>query len=129
MKAVLGIPRTAFLFSQSQAGFYLVEREPMMRMSTSLFALCCQSRARCHECCGPLRQFSLTAGGRTAARTAKSVLHFNVKESVATSTHAGTPWLRYIRQHAEDRVQFWLFDGWACRPIALRYGWVCEPLG
>ena len=46
------------------------------------------------------------------ARTPKSVFHFNVPGSVATSTHAGLPWLRYIRQHVGERVHFWPFDGW-----------------
>ena len=45
------------------------------------------------------------------ARTAKSVFHFDVQGSVAKSTHAGIPWLRYIRQHATDHVHFWPFDG------------------
>jgi hypothetical protein len=44
---------------------------------------------------------------------AKSVFHFDVQGSVAKSTHAGIPWLRYIRQHAIDRVHFWPFDGWS----------------
>jgi len=43
---------------------------------------------------------------------AKSVFHFDVPGSVAKSTHAGLPWLRYIRQRVGDRVQFWPFDGW-----------------
>jgi len=47
------------------------------------------------------------------ARTAKSVFRFDVQGSVAKSTHAGIPWLRYIRQHAEDHVHFWPFDGWS----------------
>lgn len=34
----------------------------------------------------------------------------------AKSTHAGIPWLRYIRQHAKDHVHFWPFDGWSPRP-------------
>lgn len=46
------------------------------------------------------------------ARTAKSVFHFDVQGSVAKSTHAGIPWLRYIRLHSKDRVHFWPFDGW-----------------
>jgi hypothetical protein len=46
------------------------------------------------------------------ARTAKSVFHFNVPGSVAKSTHAGLPWLRYLRQHLGSRVHFWPFDGW-----------------
>jgi hypothetical protein len=43
---------------------------------------------------------------------AKSVFHFDVQGQVAKSTHAGIPWLRYIRQHAKDSVHFWPFDGW-----------------
>ena len=46
------------------------------------------------------------------AGSAKSVFHFDVPGSVAKSTHAGLPWLRYIRQKAGDRVHFWPFDGW-----------------
>jgi hypothetical protein len=43
---------------------------------------------------------------------AKSVFHFDVPGSVAKSTHAGLPWLRYIRRKLGDRVHFWPFDGW-----------------
>jgi len=43
---------------------------------------------------------------------AKSVFHFDVPGSVAKSTHAGIPWLRYLRSRAGDRVHFWPFDGW-----------------
>jgi len=43
---------------------------------------------------------------------AKSVFHFDVPGSVAKSTHAGLPWLRYIRQQVGDQVHFWPFDGW-----------------
>ena len=43
---------------------------------------------------------------------AKSVFHFDVQGQVAKSTHAGIPWLRYIRQRMGERVQFWPFDGW-----------------
>lgn len=50
------------------------------------------------------------------ARTAKSVFHFDVQGSVAKSTHAGIPWLRYIRQQAKDRAHFWPFDGWSVPP-------------
>jgi len=45
------------------------------------------------------------------AGTAKSVFHFDVQGSVAKSTHAGLPWLRYLRQ-AANWVHFWPFDGW-----------------
>jgi hypothetical protein len=44
---------------------------------------------------------------------AKSVFHFDVPGQVAKSTHAGLPWLRFIRQQLGERAQFWPFDGWA----------------
>jgi hypothetical protein len=44
---------------------------------------------------------------------AKSVFHFDVQGSVAKSTHAGIPWLRFIREQLGPRVHFWPFDGWA----------------
>ena len=43
---------------------------------------------------------------------AKSVFHFDVPGSVAKSTHAGLPWLRYLRQKLASRIFFWPFDGW-----------------
>lgn len=43
---------------------------------------------------------------------AKSVFHFDVQGSVAKSTHAGIPWLRFIRDRLSARVHFWPFDGW-----------------
>jgi hypothetical protein len=43
---------------------------------------------------------------------AKSVFHFDVQGSVAKSTHAGIPWLRFIRLRLGGRVHFWPFDGW-----------------
>ena len=46
------------------------------------------------------------------AGAAKSVFHFDVQGSVAKSTHAGIPWLRYLRQNLGARVHFWPFDGW-----------------
>jgi hypothetical protein len=48
---------------------------------------------------------------RRAGR-AKSVFHFDVPGSVAKSTHAGLPWLRFIRRGMGGRVHFWPFDGW-----------------
>lgn len=47
---------------------------------------------------------------------AKSVFHFDVPGSVAKSTHAGIPWLRYIRNQLGDRLHFWPFDGWDIPP-------------
>jgi hypothetical protein len=43
---------------------------------------------------------------------AKSVFHFDVQGQVAKSTHAGIPWLRFIRRKLNGRVHFWPFDGW-----------------
>jgi uncharacterized protein with HEPN domain len=43
---------------------------------------------------------------------AKSVFHFDVTGSVAKSTHAGLPWLRYIRRSVTPMPHFWPFDGW-----------------
>ena len=43
---------------------------------------------------------------------AKSVFHFDVQGQVAKSTHAGIPWLRFIRSELGDLVHFWPFDGW-----------------
>lgn len=47
------------------------------------------------------------------AGSAKSVFHFDVQGQVAKSTHAGIPWLRYLRRQLGERVHFWAFDGWA----------------
>ncbi len=43
---------------------------------------------------------------------AKSVFHFDCQGSVAKSTHAGLPWLRYLRTQLGTRAHFWPFDGW-----------------
>ena len=43
---------------------------------------------------------------------AKSVFHFDVPGSVAKSTHAGLPWLLYLRTHTAGGAHFWPFDGW-----------------
>jgi hypothetical protein len=50
------------------------------------------------------------------AGAAKSVFHFDVQGQVAKSTHAGLPWLRYLRQRVAARVHFWPFDGWEIPP-------------
>lgn len=44
---------------------------------------------------------------------AKSVFHFDVQGQVAKSTHAGLPWLLWLRlmPDAESRIHFWPFDG------------------
>ena len=47
---------------------------------------------------------------------AKGVFDFDVKQGqVATQTHAGIPWLLYIREQlakSGPKVHFWPFDGW-----------------
>ena len=48
----------------------------------------------------------------TEERAGGAVFHFDVQGSVAKSTHAGNPWLRYIRQRLGEHVHFWPFDGW-----------------
>ena len=50
------------------------------------------------------------------AGSAKSVFHFDVPGQVAKSTHAGLPWLRYLRQSLNKQVHFWPFDGWEIPP-------------
>ncbi|MFO1460482.1 MAG: hypothetical protein U1G08_13865 [Verrucomicrobiota bacterium] len=47
---------------------------------------------------------------------AKSVFHFDVPGSVAKSTHAGLPCLRFLRQALGIRLHFWPFDGWQPTP-------------
>ena len=47
---------------------------------------------------------------------AKSVFHFDVQGSVAKSTHAGLPWLRFLRQKLGHQLHFWPFDGWMPPP-------------
>jgi len=44
--------------------------------------------------------------------TAKSVFLFDVQGSVAKSTHAGLPWLCYLRNRLGEQIHFWPFDGW-----------------
>ena len=46
-------------------------------------------------------------------KTAKSVFDFDRKQgNVAFSTHAGIPWLRFLRRELGGWVHFWPFDGW-----------------
>ncbi len=45
----------------------------------------------------------------------QSVFKFDCQGSVAKSTHAGIPWLRYVRRSLGSSVHFWPFDGWTPR--------------
>jgi hypothetical protein len=61
------------------------------------------------------RRGSPTWFRKTERRTksAKSVFNFDQKQGcVAYSTHAGIPWLRFIRKRLGSRINFWPFDGW-----------------
>lgn len=50
------------------------------------------------------------------SRGAKSVFHFDVPGSVAMSTHAGLPWLKFLREQQGAKLHFWPFDGWSPPP-------------
>lgn len=58
---------------------------------------------------GTSREFRLTERWTSSA---KSVFQFDVQGSVAKSTHAGLPWLQFLRRHAGKRLHLWPFDGW-----------------
>ncbi len=45
--------------------------------------------------------------------TARSVFQFEGQGTVAKATHAGIPWLRFLRRRLAQRVHFWPFDGCA----------------
>lgn len=47
---------------------------------------------------------------------AKSVFLFDVQGSVAKSTHAGLPWLLFLREKLGPALHFWPFDGWTPPP-------------
>lgn len=49
------------------------------------------------------------------SRGAKSVFHFGVPGAVASSTHAGLSWIRFLRNAPALRncIHFWPFDGWS----------------
>ena len=58
---------------------------------------------------GKTDEFRLTERWTSSA---KSVFQFDVQGSVAKSSHAGIPWLKWLRDQAGDRLHFWPFDGW-----------------
>lgn len=73
-------------------------------------------RGRCGN--GAARQGSSRWRRLAETRTgrAKSVFHFDVPGSVAKSTHAGLPWLRFLRERLGDAIHCWPFDGWTPPP-------------
>lgn len=68
----------------------------------------------------------------------KSVFHWDIQDSLAKATHAGLPWIDYLRR-AGDRAHFWPFDGWTVkagksvvaeiRPARLRHRYRKDGLG
>ncbi|HZP88316.1 MAG TPA: hypothetical protein VFB54_16005 [Burkholderiales bacterium] len=67
----------------------------------------------------PLARSGGTSELRIAERwtaSAKSVFQFDMQGSVAKSSHAGIPWLKWLRDQAGDRLHFWPFDGWQPAP-------------
>lgn len=58
---------------------------------------------------GSANEFRLTERWTSSA---KSVFQFDVQGSVAKSTHAGIPWLHWLRAEAGDQLHIWPFDGW-----------------
>ncbi len=49
---------------------------------------------------------------------AKSVFQFGMQGQVAMSSHAGIPWLRFLRNHPtlSGKIHFWPFDGFTIPP-------------
>ena len=76
--------------------------------------------AQPHTRVDDLRDNNTRTGNSTELRlceqwtaTAKSVFLFDVQGSVAKSTHAGLPWLLWLREMRQEgsRFHFWPFDG------------------
>lgn len=44
--------------------------------------------------------------------SASSVFRMDGQGAVGKSTHAGLPWLKFLRERCGDRLHFWPFDGW-----------------
>jgi len=59
---------------------------------------------------GQSNEFRLTENWTPSA---KSVFQFGMQGQVAMSSHAGIPWLRFLRKHPDlsGKVHFWPFDG------------------
>ena len=61
------------------------------------------------------RSFSMTSSitGQPMETMCTLISYEIVQGQVAKSTHAGIPWLRYLRRQLGERVHFWPFDCWA----------------
>lgn len=77
------------------------------------------SMHRRRECSPPGKRCGKNDEFRLCERwtsSAKCVFQFDVQGSVAKSSHAGIPWLHWLREKAADRLHFWPFDGWEPAP-------------
>lgn len=62
---------------------------------------------------GTTDEFRLTERWTSSA---KSVFQLDGQGTVGKSTHAGIPWLKWLRDELGNAVHFWPFDGWAPPP-------------
>lgn len=62
---------------------------------------------------GSSSEFRLTERWTSSA---KSVFQFDMQGSVAKSSHAGIPWLKWLRDEVGERIHVWPFDGWVPHP-------------
>jgi hypothetical protein len=46
-------------------------------------------------------------------RVARSVFQFEGQGKIAAATHAGLPWILYLKRQLGDRLHVWPFDGWS----------------
>lgn len=69
-----------------------------------------ESLRKINERIGKSDEFRLTEKWTSSA---KSVFQFGMQGQVAMASHAGIPWLRYLRNHSaiSGEVHFWPFDG------------------
>jgi hypothetical protein len=45
-------------------------------------------------------------------RAARSVFQFEGNGKVAAATHAGLPWILFLKRQLGERLHVWPFDGW-----------------
>lgn len=71
-----------------------------------------ESLRKNNERTGRSDEFRLTENWTSST---KSVFQFGMQGQVAMSSHAGIPWLRFLRNHTalSGKVHFWPFDGFS----------------
>ena len=69
-----------------------------------------ESLRKNNERTGNSDEFRLTENWTSST---KSVFQFGIQGQVAMSSHAGIPWLRFLRNHSDlsGKIHFWPFDG------------------